>query len=55
MQNSNQMRFAIAMHILQRSNPATRQALESKRAIARRHPDRSAATVGSASTTTHRR
>ena len=31
MNNVTQMRFAMAIHMLQRSNPATRQALESKR------------------------
>ena len=31
MQNS-EIRFAMAIHIIQRSNPATRQALEAKRA-----------------------
>ena len=37
MQNSNQMRFAMAIHMLQKSNPATRQGLEDRRATTRRH------------------
>ena len=37
MQNSNQMRFAMAIHMLQKSNPAARQDLEAKRAATRRH------------------
>ena len=40
MQNSNQMRFAMAIHMLQRSNPATRESLESRRAPTRRRHGR---------------
>lgn len=45
MQNSNQMRFAMAIHMLQRSNPATRQVGDSKHGTARRHLERVEPTV----------
>ncbi len=37
MHNSNHMRFAMAIHMLERSNPATRSSLDTRRATTRRH------------------
>ena len=37
MQSNDQMRFAMAIHMLQKSNPATRQSLDGERAATRRH------------------
>ena len=42
MQSSNQMRFAMAIHMLQKSNPAARQDLHGKRETTRRHLGRAA-------------
>jgi hypothetical protein len=36
-QAGSHMRFAIAIHMLQRSNPATRQGIDDKRRSTRRH------------------
>jgi len=37
MNNGNHMHFAMAIHMLQKSNPATRQDRDNTRATARRH------------------
>jgi hypothetical protein len=37
MNNGNHMHFAMAIHMLQKSNPATRQDRDDMRATARRH------------------
>ena len=37
MQSNDQMRFAMAIHMLQKSNPATRQGLDGRGAATRRH------------------
>ena len=37
MNNGNHLHFAMAIHMLQKSNPATRQDRDNMRATARRH------------------
>jgi hypothetical protein len=47
MHAGNQMRFAMAIHMLQKSNPAGRQALENKRGATRRRLGRAEHPAGS--------
>jgi hypothetical protein len=45
MHNSNQMRFAMAIHMIERSNPATRSPVATSRTATRRHRIRAEAPV----------
>jgi hypothetical protein len=40
MHGNDQMRFAMAIHMLQKSNPATRRGMNSRRGTTRRHMPR---------------
>jgi hypothetical protein len=45
MHNSNHMRFAMALHMIERSNPATRSPVDTSRTATRRHLIRAGAPV----------